>query len=436
MSENILGTEKIHKLFIKFCLPAVASMVIAGMQGMIDGIFVGNFTGELGLASVNIAQPFMQLIYGCTFVVCIGAISSMGRLLGEGNEGEAQDVFRTSMITVLVATLALTLVGTFFSKQVAAVLGANEEIISGVSTYIKTISLFAPFIALKVLFGFTDRIIGRPEEYLKATIVSVVVQIILNVIFLKFLGLGIGGAALATGISNIAGFFVVLPYILNKKNKINLFKGKFNSKIIWPVCYNGSSEGVTSISTAVATFLFNMAFMEIAGPAGVAAFTAITYMANFGILLMFGISDGVTPIISYNFGDDNKKRVRESMKLSIISTFIIGLVIFLILVVFSTPLVKMFTSTNIEVINLASSGAKIYAFAFLINGFNIVTSGYFTAIGNAKASIIVSGSRGLVFIIVGIFVLPMFLGVNGIWFTVPFAEIVTVFIGIYILKKH
>lgn len=96
----------------------------------------------------------------------------------------------------------------------------------------------------------------------------------------------------------------------------------------------------------------------------------------------------------------------------------------------------MFTSTNIEVINLASSGAKIYAFAFLINGFNIVTSGYFTAIGNAKASIIVSGSRGLVFIVVGIFVLPMFLGVNGIWFTVPFAEIVTVFIGMYILKKH
>lgn len=436
MSENILGTEKIHKLFIKFCLPAVASMVIAGMQGMIDGIFVGNFTGELGLASVNIAQPFMQLIYGCTFVVCIGAISSMGRLLGEGNEGEAQDVFKTSMITVLIATIVLTLVGNFFSRQVAAILGANSEVIEGVAIYIKTISLFAPFIALKVLFGFTDRIIGRPEEYLKSTIVSVIVQIILNIIFLKFLGWGIGGAALATGISNIAGFFVVLPYILNKNNKISVFKGKFNGKLIWPVCYNGSSEGVTSISTAVATFLFNMAFMEIAGPSGVAAFTAITYMANFGILLMFGISDGVTPIISYNYGYEKKKRVKETMKLAIISTFVIGLGIFFILVIFSIPLVKMFTSTNAEVTTLAASGARIYAIAFLINGFNIVTSGYFTAIGNAKASIIVSGSRGLIFIVIGIFVLPLFLGVNGIWLTVPFAELITVFIGIYMLWKR
>lgn len=436
MTENILGSERIYKLFLKFCVPAVASMVIAGMQGMIDGIFVGNFTGELGLASINIAQPFMQLIYGCTFVVCIGSISSMGRLLGESNHREAQDVFRTSMITVIAATLVLTVVGTFLSKEVAVVLGANEEIVTGVATYIKTISLFAPFIALKVLFGFTDRIIGRPEEYLKATIVSVIVQIILNVIFLKYLGWGIGGAALATGISNIAGFFVVLPYILEKKNKINLFKGKFNGKLIWPICYNGSSEGVTSISTAVATFLFNMAFMEIAGPAGVAAFTAITYMANFGILLMFGISDGITPIISYNYGYEQKKRVRETMKLGIISTLIIGVVIFLVLVIFARPLVMMFTSTNEEVINLAANGSRIYAIAFLINGFNIVTSGYFTAIGNAKASIIVSGSRGLVFIVIGIFVLPMFLGVNGIWLTVPFAEVITVIIGMYMLMKH
>jgi len=417
-------------------MPAVAAMVISGMQGMIDGIFVGNFTGELGLASINIAQPFMQLIYGCTFVVCIGAISSMGRMLGEGKEQEAQDVFRTSMITVLVATVALVIVGTLLSEEVAALLGANEEILGGVSIYIKTISLFAPFIAFKVLFGFTDRIIGRPEEYLKATVVSVIIQVILNVIFLKFLGWGIGGAALATGISNIAGFFIVLPYMLNRKNKINVFTGKFKSKLIWPVCYNGSSEGVTSLSTAVATFLFNMAFMEIAGPSGVAAFTAITYMANFGILLMFGISDGVTPIISYNYGNENKKRVKESMKISIISTFIIGVVIFLLLFIFSKQLVMMFTSNNPEVISLASNGAKIYAVAFLLNGFNIVTSGYFTAIGNAKASIIVAGSRGLVFIIAGIMILPKFLGVNGIWLTVPVAEMITVMIGIYMLRKR
>lgn len=435
MSENILGTEKISKLFFKFCVPAVAAMVICGMQGMIDGIFVGNLVGELGLASVNIAQPFMQLIYGCTFIVCIGSMSLLGRLLGEGNEKDAQDVFRTSTIALFVMSILIVILGTIFNEKIAIILGANEELVEGVSTYIKTIAIFAPIISIKTLFGFTDRIIGKPNVYLIATIISVIIQILLNILLVHKLELGIQGAALATGVSNIGALLVVVPYMVDKKSKVNVFKGKFNKSFIWPVCYNGSSEGVTSLSTAVSTFLFNMAFMKIAGPAGVAAFTAITYIANFGVLLMFGVSDGIGPIVSYNYGYSKLKRVREGVKLSLISTFVIGIAIFSILFVFGEELVSLFSKSNAEVIALAANGAKVYAIAFIFNGFNIVNSGYFTSIGNAKASIIVAASRGLIFIITGIIILPWIFGINGIWLTVPFAEIITMVIGIIILKK-
>lgn len=435
MSENILGTEKISKLFLKFCAPAVAAMVICGMQGMIDGIFVGNLVGEIGLASVNIAQPFMQLIYGCTFIVCIGSMSLLGRLLGEGNEKGAQDVFRTSTVALVIMSIIVAFLGVLFNKKIAVILGANEELIVGVSTYIKTIAIFAPIISIKTLFGFTDRIIGKPNVYLNATIISVIIQILLNILFVYKLELGIQGAALATGISNIGALIVVVPYMLDKKNKVNIFKGKFNKEFIWPICYNGSSEGVTSLATAISTFLFNMAFMNIAGPAGVAAFTAITYIANFGVLLMFGVSDGIGPIVSYNYGYEKFKRVREGIKLSLMSTFIIGVAVFSILFVFGEDLVSLFSKSNTEVISLAANGARVYAIAFLFNGFNIVNSGYFTSIGNAKASIIVAASRGLIFIIIGIMILPLIFGINGIWLTVPFAEIITVIIGIITLRK-
>jgi putative MATE family efflux protein len=435
VNENILGTEKISKLFIKFSIPAIVAMVIAGVQTIIDGIFLGNFVGQNALASVNIVQPFMQVIIGFSMIISVGALSFIGRNLGEGKKEESQNIFRTSVIFTTTISVSILLFGRLFSKEIALLLGANKVLLEGVSTYIRIIAIFAPIMSLMFLFGFINRIVGKPELYLRGMILSVIVNISLDFMLIKQLGLGIMGAAFATGMAYVAPFFIVAHLMLNKNNIINIFSGKFDKSVIIPITYNGSSEGVIAIATATTAYVFNMTFMKIAGEAGIAAFTTINYIGQFGTLIMFGISDGITPILSYNYGNKNNDRLDDTLKLASKVNLIVGVFLFLTLFLFGKQLVSLFANGNEEILNLAVSGSKIYAFAFLLNGFNIINSGYFTAIGDARASIIISAGRGIIFIIIGINILPMIIGTKGVWLTVPFAEFITFIIGMYLLKK-
>jgi putative MATE family efflux protein len=436
MKENILGTEELSKLFIKFSIPAIISMVIAGTQTIIDGIFLGNFIGQNALASVNIVQPFMQVIMGFSMIISVGSLSFIGRSLGKGKKEEAQNIFKTAFAFITIISLIIVLVGRLFYEEIAVLLGANEILLEGVSVYIKTISIFAPLMSLMFLFGFTNRVVGKPELYLRGTILSIIVNISLDFILIKQLSFGIRGAALATGLAYTSAFFIVVFPMLSKKNIVNIFSGKFNKSVIIPIVYNGSSEGVIAIAAATTAYLFNTTFMKIAGEAGVAAFTTINYISQFGTLIMFGISDGIGPILSYNYGYKKYDRVNDTLELALKVSLIIGIILFSILFVFGEQLISLFASGNEEMLSLAVKGSRIYAFTFLMCGFNIINSGYFTAIGDARASIIIAASRGIVFIIIGINVLPVIIGMSGIWLTVPFAEFVTFILGTYLVKTN
>ena len=435
MQENILGSERIPKLFIKYSIPAIISMAITGMQTMVDGMFVGNVLGPNAMASVNISAPFMQMIIALAMIMSIGSQSYMGLSLGDKNIDKTQNIFKTAIIIILLVGFSITIFGFTMNKEIAKILGASEILMNDVSIYIKTLSIFTVPMCLMFLFGFSGRIIEKPELYFYGSILSLGVNISLNYILIYKLRLGIVGAATATGIAYSSAFLVVVWPMLNKKNVINVFSGKFDKSTIMPVIYNGSSEGVNAISTATSAFLFNMAFMNIAGEMGVAAFTAINYVAQFGILLMFGVSDGIGPIISYNYGGKDFDRVKLTMKLSDKVLLVMGIGVFTTLFFFGKNLIMIFVGNNKEILEIATMGAKIYAFAFFMNGFNIVKSGYFTYIGNAKASVIVAASRGLIFIFVGIFILPMLLGTNGIWLSIPFAEFITILIGFKLTKE-
>ncbi|MBA5850242.1 MATE family efflux transporter [Clostridium sp. cel8] len=435
MIDNILATEKISRLLVKFLIPSIISMVISGTQTIIDGIFLGNFVGENALASVNMVQPFMQVIIGSSMIISVGSLSFIGRSLGQDKKEEAQNIFRTAVICTVIVTTCILLAGRLFNREIAVLLGSNEVLLESVSIYVKTIAVFAPLMSLMFLFGFIDRVLGNPELYLRGMILSVIVNITLNFVFIKELGLGIRGAAYATGIAYIASFLVVMCPMLNKMNVVNIFNGKFDKSVIAPIIYNGSSEAIIAIAIGTTAYLFNMTFMNIAGEIGVAAFTTINYISEFGTIIMFGISDGIGPILSYNYGYKKYDRVNDTLKLASKINLIIGIILFLTLFLFGKQLVSLFANGNENVLNLAVKGSKLYAFGFLICGFNIINSGYFTAMGNAKASVIISASRGIVFIFLGINVLPMIIGMNGVWLTVPFAELITFIIGRYLVKR-
>ncbi len=434
VSNNILTREKILILFLKYCIPAVIAMIITGVQGMIDGIFVGNYIGSNALASINIGMPFLQVILGLSMIVSIGTQSYVGVSLGRGDDERARNCFKTFQIIILSVATLITLVGITFNRQLGIILGADEVLIEGTATYIKYLSVFAVPMCGMFYYGFLNRIVGKPERYFYGSILSVIVNISLDYLLIAKLNMGIMGAAFATGIAYCSAMIIVIIPMFNKDNVINVFAGKFSKNSIKTVLSNGASEGINSMSAAIIAFLFNTSLMRISGPDGVAAFTAINYVGTFGSLLLFGVSDGVGPIISYNYGTGDKDRVKKLMKLSYIANFIFGAIVFLMLFFAGEFLVGLFIKDKPELVSLAVSGGKLYGIAFLMSGFNVLNSGYFTFIEKGLESVLVAASRGFVFVSIGITILPMFLGINGIWLCVAFAEFCAVIVGVILLR--
>lgn len=436
MDQKILETEKLSKLFIKFTIPSIIGMVFLGIQGIIDGLFVGNVIGENALAAVNLVQPYMQIIMAYGLVIGVGAQSIIGINLGKGENEKAQNIFRTSLILLTLISILVMVFGIFFSDKIAIFLGANEVLLEGASTYIKIISYFIVFVSLMFLFEMIVRTIGKPNISLVSMILAVLLNVVLDYLLINKLNLGIKGAALATGISYALAFFINIIPFLKKSTVVNLYKGKFDKSCLFPMVYNGSSEGISSLSNALSMFLFNTALMKIAGESGIAAFSIINYIAQVGYMVLFGIADGVRPIISYNYGAENEERVNKTLKASIIVNLLIGIIIFIVMEMFSQPLINVFLKDGKSVLEMATTGAKIYGIAFLFNGVNILISSYFTAIDDPMSSIIVAVSRGILFIAVGIFILPYIFGINGIWGSIVFAEVITIIICFKLLKNR
>ena len=230
MQDNILGTEKISRLFLKFSIPAILSLTITGVQSMIDGVFLGNFVGTNAMASVNIAAPFMQLMIGMNLIIGIGGVSYIGRSLGEGEIKRAQDIFKSACLFMIGLSLVILCLGFTFSEQLARFLGANDVLLADTSTYIKVLALFAPFIGLSFILGIFVRCIGKPNVYLVSSIVSLFANIILNYVLIKQLQLGIVGAPIATGLSFATSFVIVAIPFMKKSTVLNFFTGTFNAK--------------------------------------------------------------------------------------------------------------------------------------------------------------------------------------------------------------
>lgn len=436
MEQNRLLRDSLPKLFLAYVLPSVVAMVLSGIQGMIDGIFLGNYAGSNAMASVNIASPFLQLIIGSTMIVCTGTLSCLGRAVGENKIERARDVFRSSVIGMAIISVFILLCGVIFHERIAMLLGASEVLLADTSCYIQIIALFTPAIAFMLIFGFVDRLLGKPQLYLYATIICLFFNIALDFVMITVLKRGVFGAAVATGLSYFLGFLIVAKPTLSKQTIVNVFEGRFYRKTFFRTAQNGSSEGITYLSVALTMFLFNRAFIHFAGEDGVAAFTVINYIGNFVTFVMFGISDGIASIVSCNYGAGNFKRIRKTFWSAAIINFMVGGLCTLVLIFCSENLISVFLNENPKVLQIAASGAKIYGLSFLFGGFNIVQSGYHTAVGNALLSFLTSAFRGIICITIGMLLLPPLLDINGVWATLPFAEALTVVFCFVIIMKN
>lgn len=421
---------------IKITLPTVIMMVFFSLYTVIDGMFVSRFVNSNALSAVNIVMPIIWILSGIGVMFATGGSAIVAKYMGEEKIDDARDSFSLITLTTLVVGCTFAIVCFIFIKDVIKMLGGTSLLYDYCHSYLSIILIFAPFLVLKMYFDYFLVTAGAPTLGLIASILGGVINISLDYIFIVKLDMGIYGAGLATSLGNLISSSIGIVYFLKKKHLLHFVKPKFNFDIIKNSCLNGSSEMVTQLSSAVTTFLYNIAMIKLLGEDGVASITIILYVQFLLNAIYLGFTSGVAPRISYNYGSNNVYELKKLVRYSYIIILIFSITSFVLSNFMSETLISSFTSKDSNVFNISLNGFNIFSIGFLVSGFNIFTCGMFTAFSNGKISAILSIMRTFILFIIGIIVLPQFLGVNGIWLIVPFTEFITLGLSILFVIKY
>lgn len=434
--ELALRGGRIAPLFRKYAIPGVITLVFMGLQSVIDAIVLGNFVGSNALASVSLILPCYSFITCISIVIGVGCETMISIRLGEQDRQGASNALKSAFVTLIFFAVIMSAIAFCFAPQIVRALGANDVLMSDSVNYLRALIPFFPIITSAFFCDNVIKAIGRPIYTMIVMSSTIIINIVLDLLFVAVFDMGTTGAGLATGIAFTVGALFNVPVVLKMKQLLSFREGHFSWGLVGRMIYNGSSEGISELSAGVTTMLFNLALMRYAGAQGVAAFTAINYVFFIGITVLLGVSNGIIPIVSYNFGANQWRRIKKVLRLSMLTNFFIGLALSLTLWLFSEQIISLFFRNGEDAImEMASKGASIYAFAFLIVGINILASSYFTALGNAKISVIISVSRGLILTAIGITLLPEIFGLEGIWYAVPLAELLTLSITVLCIRK-
>lgn len=407
----------------RFVLPSIAMMVFISIYGVVDGFFVSNFAGKTEFAAVNLIMPFPMMLGAFGFMIGTGGSALVSITLGEGKKKEANEYFSMLIYVTVGVGLVLTILGTIFTRQIAILFGAEGEMLEYCVAYGKILLLaLVPFMLQNVFQSFLVTA-EKPTFGLVITLISGVTNIVLDYVFIGILEGGVVGAALATGISQFVGGIIPLVYfIVPNKSLLHLVKTKLNLRALWKTCFNGSSELMTNLSISIVNMLYNFQLIRFAGEDGVAAYGVIMYVNFIFIAVFLGYSIGTAPIVGYHYGAGNKDEMKNVFRKSIGFNVISGIVMCTVAIALSGFLAKLFVGYDKALCDMTQFGFIVYSISFLVMGLNIYGSSFFTALGNGLISALISFLRTLMFQVVAVSVLPIFLELNGVWFSVVAAE--------------
>ncbi|WP_298694881.1 MATE family efflux transporter [uncultured Sulfuricurvum sp.] len=427
---------KISSVFFQYSIPSVLGMLAISSANIVDGFFIGNYVGDSGLAAINISFPIFSLLFGFALMLAIGSSVISGKLIGEGDIKSASIIFSKTMFCITLFSFITCTLLFLNIETVLHLFGADENLTKLAIEYLSIILIFIPFLMIGVVLDYFVRVDNRPNLAFTALLLSAVINVILDWFMIVYLQKGIFGAALATGISQLTLLFILLPHFFSKKATLKFVKPIGSYIQIIKASYNGASEFVNEISIGITTLIFNYVMIKNFNIEGIAAFTVINYLLMIGIMISFGISDSLQPIISKNFGAKENKRIEEFLKLAFITTSLVGVVMILLLIFIPNTLANIFLEdTNYKTKQIVLSFATFIWIAFLFDGMNLVISAYFTAIHKPLHSMIIAVSRSFIFPVFFIFTLPFFFDLNGIFMAIPMAEFITFIIAATLFKK-
>jgi putative MATE family efflux protein len=423
------------KNYLKIVFPTIFSMIFISIYTMTDGIFVSNRLGHTALAALNITLPVFNFIFGSIFMVVIGASAIIGINLGAKDIDKANKNFSNMIYVLVFISFFFLFIGVFFTNTIVELLGAKGNLVPYAKDYLFILFIGSFCFVVKLFTETFLRIEGQFKLSLIATIVGGIINILFDYIFMYPLDMGIRGAALGTILGAFVNGLFGIIYFALKFSKIRFILTKIDFSFIKESIINGSSEMVSSISAGITTLIFNLVLLNLVGELGVSSISIIIYI-NFLLSSVFiGISSGIQPLISYNFGAKLINNIYKLLKISIIIIAVISTFSFTICNVFKYQLISLFETKNAELITMTAEAFSISSFTFFINGFNILGSGFFTALNNGKYSAIISFSRSIIFKILLVLTLPYLMGLKGVWLTTPLSEFLCLCITIYFYKK-
>ena len=421
-----------YNKLLRFVFPSIVMMIFTSIYSVVDGLFVSNFVGKTALASINLILPFLMGLSALGFMIGTGGSAIVAKTLGEGDPKRANSYFSMLVYVTAIGGIILALLGMLLVPSVASFLGAEGELLSNCILYGRISFISMPAFMLQNVFQSFFVTAEKPKLGLAVIITAGVTNMILDLLFVGILGFGLAGAAVATVCGEmIGGLFPVFYFSRKNSSLLRLGKTQFNGRILMQTCVNGSSELMTNLSSSIVNSLYNIQLMKFAGENGVAAYAAIMYVNFIFIAIFLGYSIGSAPIISYHYGAGNDGELKNLYKKSLQLVGSWGILLFILAQLLATPLAKLFVGYDSTLLAMTQTGFRIYSLVYLINGFNIFGSSFFTALSNGVVSAVISFLRTLVFQIGAVLILPIvFGGINGIWSSVTVAELLTLCITI------
>jgi putative MATE family efflux protein len=419
---------------IRFVIPSVVMLIFTSIYGVVDGLFVSNFVGKTPFAAVNIIFPLMMILGGVGFMLGTGGTAIVAKTLGMGDRQKANEYFTFIIAFTGGIGAVMALIAIIFIRPIAVLLGAEGDMLEYAVRYGLIVLMGMPFFMLQNSFQNFFITAEKPKLGLAVTVAAGVTNMLLDALFIAVFKWGIEGAAAATALSQFVGGFVPIIYFASKNSstlRLCLTHGYW--KMLLEACINGSSELLSNISSSVVTILYNYQLLRFAGEDGVAAYGAIMYVAFIFVSIFIGFLIGTSPIVSFHFGAENKDELKSLRKKSVNIVLLAGVAMTLVALLLSVPLCKLFVGYDDRLYLIMFRGFIIYAFSYILTGFNIFGSSFFTALNNGVVSAIISFLRTLVFQISAILILPELFMLDGVWFSVIACEVASAIVTVAFL---
>ena len=435
-NQNVYLKPVTLKNILKFAVPTIAMTVFMSFYTMVDGLFVSNLIGTDALSAINLTAPIIQLVTAISTMLATGGSAVIMKKMGEQKAEEAKEDFTFLILVNVLADIVMCVFGYLVMDSIFAGMHLSVDVEGYCVEYLSRYLIFT--VPILLMNNFTLYMIagGKAALSLVCSVSGGVLNMVLDYVLIAGFAMGISGAAIATGLGYSVTAVVGLFVFSKKKNLLHFKKPSFRFKVLLNAASNGCSEMATALVTGIVTMMFNWTMLRYVGEDGVAAVTIIMYVLMFASSLYTGYSYGVAPMLSFYHGEQNHEKLKKMVAVSLKVIAVISAVTVAVSFFLTKPLVSVFARPDNPVYGLAVTGNRICTIALLFIGFNIFASGMFTALSNGVVSAVLAFSRSFVFMLVTMLVLPLILGVNGIWLATPAAELMALVLFAFMFIKH